>query len=136
MEAAEDASAAASSKQGEEWLNKHDEYLKGKGWEWTQVQATTRLLNDNAWYSKMKQRKKEILQISLYAGQMGERVSRAITLDLSQNIGRVPMGLDGICQTLTPKADNWIISHERSMLGYEALSLQGVFCSRFSFGSR
>ena len=118
---------------GKGWLDKHDEYVKSKGWEWTQIQATTKHLYDNAWYTKMKQRKQEVLQMSLYGKEMGDRaaLAQAITLDISQSVGRVPMGLDGICQTLTPKADNWMISHERSMLGYEALALQGFCCSCF-----
>ena len=107
------------------WLDRHDAIIKGKGWDWPTLQAATRHMYANPWYMRMPQRKREVLQHSLHRKNIGDRVHRACTVDVSQNMGRVPMGLDGICQTVTPKMDNWVIDRERCMMGVEALALQG-----------
>ena len=88
-------------------------------------------LAQNEWYKALPRRQKESLRYQMWrARAQRSELGPVTSWDLSQSIGRVSRGYNGICQTLTlgmqmwlaplGKAETWLAM---PMLGIDALSI-------------
>ena len=84
---------------------------------------------DSQWFVRLSERERDVLRLyyALFARQGVDLRSVDWFLDVSQGIGRVPVGR-GICPCLCPNGRVWSTLRGRLLTGREKMSLQGLVC--------
>ena len=144
---------------GENWKQRHKDFLKKKGVAWNQLQLREEILA-SPWIHRLTARERETLayglmvaeqkKFTLTSGGANEGkepdAPAALAVDVSQRIDRCRIAVGNVFHTMVPGQKTWIITKNsdgqmeknRLLLGCEALALQGfpLTASSFSEGQQ
>ena len=145
---------AGSPGNGENWKQKHKDFLKKKGVAWNLLQLPPEILA-SPWIHRLTARERETLAYGLMVAEQkqfslsGRKTNEAneadapaaLAVDVSQRIDRCRIAVGNVLHTMVPGQKTWIITKNsdglieknRLLLGCEALALQGFPLTASSF---
>jgi len=130
-------SAARGPRTGTAWQNFHDDFLSARGLSRSMTMPDADVQR-SPWYPILLPREQECLGYGLQHAR--KQQYQLVGINVSQRLDRLGYCRDGVLSTITPGGKIWLraehlhqpATHDRLLLGYEALRAQGFPCEWLS----
>ncbi len=103
------------------WRAQHATFFRNHGLNWRHLTPTP-AMKASPWFALLPPREKEI---AIYGAHLAESTPGVFSIDVSQRLGRTPLGSGEALPTILPGAKTYLLRENRLLLGVEALRAQG-----------